>query len=48
MIAGPLTRSKTDHYTGALAASRDESVLQLVFCGRSPIPARGSAITTRS
>jgi len=30
MIAGPLTRSKTDHYTGALAASRDESALQPV------------------
>src|SRR3982751_4282499 len=24
MIAGPLTRSKTDHYTGALATSRIE------------------------
>src|ERR1043165_8477401 len=48
MIAGPLTRSKTDHYTGALAASRGESVLQLGFRGRSPIPARGSAITPRS
>jgi len=30
MIAGPLTRSKTDHYTGALAASRYGSALQPV------------------
>jgi len=41
MIAGPLTRSKTDHYTGALAASRDESVLQLVFLRKIPDSGQG-------
>ena len=47
MIAAPLTRSKTDHYTGALAASRNESALQPVSA-ESPIRAGFSAITTRT
>ena len=45
MIVGPLTRLKTDHYTGALAASRNGSALQPVSA-ENPIPAGFSAITT--
>jgi len=39
MIAAPLTRSKTDHYTGALAASRNGSAQQPVSAER-PISGR--------